>query len=81
MRTTVEITDAQRARLLEIAARQGEKGFSRLIREAIDLYLETVDGSARRERVRAALGVLGGMTEKAASELEANVRSLRRSWR
>ena len=39
MRTTVEITDAQRAELLKLAAQRGEKGFSAVIREALDLYL------------------------------------------
>jgi hypothetical protein len=31
MRTTIELRDDQRARLLEIAAREGRKGFSHLI--------------------------------------------------
>jgi len=39
MRTTVEITPEQRARLLELAARQGRKGFSHLVREALETYL------------------------------------------
>jgi predicted transcriptional regulator len=39
MRTTVEITPEQRARLLELAARQGRKGFSHLVRQALELYL------------------------------------------
>ena len=39
MRTTVEIRDDQRAKLLEIAARRGEKGFSRVVQEALDLFL------------------------------------------
>jgi predicted DNA-binding protein len=39
MRTTIEIPDDQRARLLELAARRGEKGFSALVREALELYL------------------------------------------
>ena len=40
VRTTVEIPDVQRARLLELAVRRGEKGFSRLIQEAVDRLLE-----------------------------------------
>jgi len=38
--TTVEIRDRQRAKLFELAARRGEKGFSKLVQEAIDLYLK-----------------------------------------
>jgi len=39
VRTTVEISDAQRAALLKLAAERGEKGFSRLVGEALDRYL------------------------------------------
>jgi hypothetical protein len=43
MRTTIEITDHQRARLLDLAARRGAKGFSRFVQEALDDYLRKVD--------------------------------------
>ena len=49
MRTTVEITPDQRARLLEIAARRGEKGFSHLVREALESYLADEDERRKRE--------------------------------
>ena len=79
MRTTVEIPDGQRARLLELAARRGEKGFSRLVQEAIAMYL---DAQARREeKVRGALAVLGSFDDEAAGRLEASVRELRSRWR
>ena len=35
MKTTVEITDEHRARLVELAARRREKGFSRIVSEAM----------------------------------------------
>ncbi len=81
MRTTVEITDVQRARLLEIAAMRGEKGFSKLVQEAIDLYREKVAGIDRQRRVRAAIGALGSLSGKAGDDLEKAVRKLRSSWR
>lgn len=37
VRTTVELTAEQRAKLLSMAASRGEKGFSAIVREAIDL--------------------------------------------
>jgi hypothetical protein len=79
MRTTVEITDPQRARLLEIAARRGEKGFSKLVQEALDLYLER--DAARLEVMRGALSALGRLDDGAADRLEASSRRLRESWR
>jgi predicted transcriptional regulator len=79
MRTTVEITDEQRARLLEIAGRRGEKGFSRLVQEAIDLYLERL--TRNDEAVDDALAVIGSFSENAAGRLEHSVREIRGRWR
>jgi predicted transcriptional regulator len=79
MRTTIEITDEQRARLLEIAARRGEKGFSRLVQEALDRYL--ADEGGRKERIDAALALGGTVGQKAADALEASVREVKRTWR
>ena len=79
MRTTVEIPDEQRARLLELAAERGEKGFSRLVQEALELYLR--ENGARRERVAAARATLGSFSEKDAESLRESVRVLREGWR
>jgi hypothetical protein len=79
MRTTVELADEQRARLLALAAERGEKGFSRIVQEAVERYLEA-EGS-RRERVSRALKLVGSLDDDAADALEASVRSIRESWR
>lgn len=79
MRTTVEITDEQRAKLLELAAKRGEKGFSTLVQEALERYLEDIEEHDRR--IRGARSVLGKMDEKSAQELEVVVRALRKTWR
>jgi predicted transcriptional regulator len=79
VRTTIELTDEQRARLLQIAASRGEKGFSRLVQEAIDLYLE---GQSRRgEAIQRALAVRGKLPKSDADELEARVVAIRKEWR
>jgi len=79
VRTTVEITDEQRGRLLELAAQRGEKGFSRLVQEALDRYLAEEAGD--RRALKEALGVLGSLSDEAADGLESRVRELRSSWR
>jgi metal-responsive CopG/Arc/MetJ family transcriptional regulator len=79
MRTTVEITDAQRAELLKLAAQRGEKGFSAVIREALDLYLR--QHRARREKVEKALALQGSFDEAEAKALERSVAQLRGTWR
>lgn len=79
MRTTIGITDAQPARLVELAARRGVKGFSQLVQEAVDLYLEQQAG--RSESVPLALAAIGSIDEKAATALRESVKRSRESWR
>lgn len=79
MRTTIEITDAQRSKLLALAARRGMKGFSALVREALDEYLE-----ARRTdsaSIAAALATKSSLTPQEADELAASCAIIRETWR
>jgi hypothetical protein len=78
MRTTVELSATHRARLLRLAAEKGEKGFSRLIAEALDSYFENQGVGDDRESARRLRGVLG---EADARELEQRVRMIRENWR
>lgn len=79
VRTTIELTDAHRARLLALAAEVEEKGFSRLIQEAIEQYLAA--NEARRGRVEAALATLGSLAEEEANALMESVRVTRNARR
>ncbi len=79
MRTTIEIPDEQRAKLLQLAAERGEKGFSKLVQEALEKYLDELNG--QQKRIRAALSVLGKLDEASARQMEETLRDLRRSWR
>ncbi len=63
MRTTIEIPDEQRARLLEIAGRRGEKGFSKLVQEALELYLNDHE---RRDAVETAQRLQGRLSDEGA---------------
>jgi predicted transcriptional regulator len=79
MRTTIELRDDQRARLLEIAGREGRKGFSHLIQEAVDRFLEEEEG--RAEEVAEALAMVGTLAPEDAAALRDRTRKLRESWR
>ena len=79
MRTTVELSDETRARLLRLAARRGEKGFSALVEEALARYLD--EEEARREHARRARAVIGAMDDDDARALEDAVSELRARWR
>lgn len=79
MRTTIELTDEHRAALLELAARRGEKGFSALIAEALDVYLKGVsDGEGQR---KATLALRGALRREDAEALRAATRTIRERWR
>lgn len=79
MRTTIEITPEQRVRLLEMAARRGDKGFSKIVREALDVYLQTQASEGdKRRRVLLLKGALGA---DEADGLRAVTREIRGSWR
>jgi len=79
MRTTIELKDEHRAKLLELAARRGEKGFSDVLGEAIEVYLGTL--SRDEAKRQAAIELRGSLREADGRELREATRSLRESWR
>lgn len=79
MRTTVEIKDELRAKLLSLAAKRKIKGFSPIVEEALEEYLSH-DG-AKEERIEKALAARGSLDDEDADALEAAVSELRRTWR
>jgi len=79
VRTTIELTDLQRAQLLELAARRGERGLSKLVQEAVDAYLR--ENARQGEKIRAALAVVGSLGEQDAADLREAFEQSRSSWR
>jgi len=79
MRTTIELSDAHRARLLELAARRRQKGFSDLIGEAVEVYLAREE--EREQLRRKALALRGTLSAKTAEDLRQAAAEFRKSWR
>ncbi|MEM7482550.1 MAG: hypothetical protein AAF481_15345 [Acidobacteriota bacterium] len=79
MRTTVELTDKQRAKLLELAARRGEKGFSGILQEALEQYFRIDE--ERNRKVSKAIRALGSLAPADADALEQEVQAVRQAWR
>jgi len=79
MRTTIEMKPEHRKRLLELAADRGEKGFSGVVAEALDLYLET--HKERRKAIRQALSLKGSLGDEDSAELLDKTRKIRANWR
>ena len=78
MRTTIELSDEVRARLLALAAKRGQKGFSSIVQEALERYLDAENDDERVERARNAIGALN---DRDADELRASIADLRDRWR
>jgi len=79
MRTTIEMKPEHRARILELAANRGEKGFSSVVEEALELYLK-----AQRDRnkaIESALTLRGSMKESEAADLLERTQTVRSNWR
>ena len=67
MRTTVDVKPEHRSALLALAARRGQKGFSAVLEEAIESYLQ---GEAEREkRMQTVLSLAGALSGEEAEEL------------
>ncbi len=79
MRTTIELRDDLRARLLQLSAERGEKGFSRLIEVAIDGYLGQIEQAEKRRK--AALRLKGSLTAAEGAAMRARIAEARKAWR
>ena len=79
MRTTIEMKPQHRAKLLELAARRGAKGFSDLVAEALETYLKA-ESDREMQRKRAVL-LKGKLSTREAQSLRTAAADLRKSWR
>jgi hypothetical protein len=78
MRTTIELREEHRALLHAIAARRGWRGYSRVVEEAIDFYLE--HHAAAAEARRSLLGRQGGWSAAETDHTREMIRELRARW-
>ena len=79
VRTTIEMKPEHRARLLELAAVRGDKGFSGVVADALEMYLE--GHHERTNAIRNAVALKGSMKETEAADLLSQTRKIRAGWR
>ena len=68
-----------RSALLALAARRGEKGFSSVLAEAIEEYLN--EERTRVQRRKEVLSLAGSLSADEAKSLRSRATSLRENWR
>lgn len=85
MRTTIELTDDQRAKLLTLAAKRRLRGYSTLIHEALERYLEERPNGRRMgagaRAARAAREVRGTLSDAEAERMRRRIAELWKQWR
>jgi predicted transcriptional regulator len=79
MRTTIEIDEETHRRLREIAAARGERGFSRIVAEALAAYLSRQ--SDADEAVADALSAIGTLSADDAARMREAIDGWRDAWR
>ena len=85
MRTTIELTDDQRAKLLALAAKRRLRGYAALIQEALERYLkEAPNGEqikAGAAAARTARKIRGAIPEAEAERMRRRIEELWKRWR
>ena len=79
MRTTIEISDRHRGLLLSMAAERGLKGYSRIIEEALDYYIDH-----QRKATQAKKNILkmkGSWSSREIKDLRTKLGEVRKNWK
>jgi hypothetical protein len=79
MRTTIELSNDQRSALHSLAAQKGLRGYSRLIQEAVDLYLKGT--SKKRKGNNYLLKMKGTWSQEEALRFRKKLVEIRQNWK
>ncbi|MEW6229416.1 MAG: ribbon-helix-helix protein, CopG family [Bacillota bacterium] len=79
MRTTIEISNELRAKLLALAARRGLRGYSEIVREAVEEYIARQD--KKQEALEKVLKLKGSLTSEEAEAAEKTIREFWDRWK
>ena len=79
MRTTVELSNDHRSSLHSLAARRGLRGYSKLIQEAVDLYIREM--TAKEGNTGHLLRMRGTWNKEEARKFQNKLRRVRRNWK
>jgi len=79
MRTTIELSNDHRSSLHSLAARRGLRGYSKLIQEAVELYIKEM--TAREGSGKHLLKMRGTWDKDDAKKFQKRLREIRKSWK
>jgi len=78
MRTTVVLPDELIASLHALAVRRGQRGYSKVMEEAVSTYLR--DQKKRQRDLKAILEMEGSWSAEEADEVRKNLQEARKNW-
>ncbi len=78
MRTHVDLAPTKIRALRNLAARRGFRGYSRLLAEAVEEYLERHGRELEEDRAAKISRLRGSLSEKDAQEMRRTVRAIRK---
>ena len=78
MRTTVVLPDELIAALHALAVRRGQRGYSKVMEEAVSTYLR--DQKKRQRDLKAILEMEGSWSAEEADEVRKNLQEARKNW-
>lgn len=78
MRTTIEISNETRAKLVALAARRGLRGYSEIVNEALEEYLARAEN--REKEINEILRLAGSLSEEEGRKYVARVKEFWSRW-
>ncbi len=79
MRTTIDLPNEKRSRLMALAARRGLRGYSEIVAEAVERYL--VEEEKRVQNTEKLLALRGFLNAAEADEAERRIKEVWANWR
>ncbi len=79
MRTTIDLPNDLRAKLMALAARRGMRGYSEIVREAVARYLW--EEEKKEAGVDEILSLAGSLTDEEAEEARKRIEEAWNRWR
>ena len=78
MRTTIELSDRHRGILHALSSERGLRGYSRIIEEAIDFYIE--EKALKDNTVQELLQLKGSWSAEEGERMKAKLKEIREDW-
>ncbi|MDK2926523.1 MAG: hypothetical protein PWR31_213 [Bacillota bacterium] len=78
MRTTIELDNESRAKLMALAAKRGLRGYSELVQEAVTEYLAKEE--QREQAVQEVMELSGSLSADEAKQVEEGIEATWKRW-